>query len=369
MSKEIKQESSESLHGPSNQDLQKLSSIIYLTQDNTPPKISLDIGTLLKLIPSFDTTQTNQVYRFIRSCDSAFNLASESQKSTLLVYVLNNIIGISASDVHSREFQSWDILKSFLIDRFSNVKTISHLNLELQSMFQKPGENITDYFHRVDLCRSKIIEKLTVEIFDDTLAGRKSTTEETALNVFVNGLSSDIGSMLRTKEFRTLSEAARFAMQEDKVRAMNYARQTLFKSVNSTPTSRQIMNRPINQRNYNNNLIRPNFVNPANTQNNNNPIRPNFANPASTQNFAKICNYCKNPGHLITECRKRAYNNNLRASNGQPSMPTQRALPAPPAQINNLNSQAAIEETSDSMGTASNCSQLIPNFHNTLQLE
>lgn len=47
-------------------------------------------------------------------------------------------------------------------------------------MFRKPLETVVEYYHGVDLCRNKIFEKLTAEIADDTLLGRKAATEETA---------------------------------------------------------------------------------------------------------------------------------------------------------------------------------------------
>lgn len=285
----------------------------------------VDLGTLLTLIPTFDTTYPEQIYRFVRSGDAAFGLASEDKKPILLVYALNKIVGTGAPDVHSRQFETWDTLKSYLISKFSNVKTVSHLMLELQSLFQKPNECLTDFYHRVDLCRSKIIEKLTAEITDSSLQGRKDTAEETALSVFINGLNSDIGTMLRTKEFKDLSTAGKFAMQEDKIRAMNNARQSLYKvQTNFKPTH--------------NNGIR---YQPR-------PAITYQKTPQPVQNQTKICSYCKNPGHHISECRKRAYNNNLYNKNN----PNRRALPAPPAQVSNLNSEATVE-VSDSSEIAS----------------
>lgn len=292
---------------------------------NKSENMSLDINTILKLVPCFDTNQNEQVYRFIRSCDSAFKLSSETQKSVLLIYALNNITGVGASDVHSKTYTSWDDLKSYLIEKFSNVKTVSHLNLELQSMFQRINETITEYFHRVDLCRSKIIEKLNTEVADDSLKGRIITTEETALNVFVNGISSDIGNMLRTKGFSNLTEAGRFAMQEDKIRCMNAARQSLFKTSISKPLPNKF---PNIQRQYNNTNFQRSIPRPNN---------------AMSSPPAKTCNYCKFPGHVISECRKRQFNNNLRQN--------QLALPGPSRPMNHLNLQESNEQ-SVSMDTA-----------------
>lgn len=147
-------------------------------------------------------------------------------------------------------------------------------------MFQKPGESLTDYFHRVDLCRSKIVEKLNTEISDTSITGRILTTEETALSVFVNGVNSEIGTMLRTKGFSSLSEAGRFAMQEDKIRMMNAARQMLFKSTNKNKIKM---------------FSQTNFSRQSS----------DFRQNASMSN-TKVCSYCKNIGNLISEFRKRA---------------------------------------------------------------
>ncbi|XP_063549071.1 uncharacterized protein LOC134756174 [Cydia strobilella] len=271
----------------------------------------IPLNTLLRLIPEFDTAHPAQVYRFVRSCDSAFELANTSQQPVILTYALNKISGHNSSDVFAKRYLDWSELKTFLIQKFSQTKTLTHLNLELQSLFQKPNESVTDYFHRVDLCRNKILDKLTAEISDLSLIGRKSSTEETALSVFVNGVSSNLGSMLRTKGFTTLSEAGTFAIQEEKIQNMNQARQMLFKS-NRAPAYSNTTRRPIPSVNQTSPL-------PTTTQFN-------------TIRQMKTCNYCKKPGHLISECRKRAYNNNNK--NQQVERPTA------PVRINNLNSQA-----------------------------
>lgn len=48
-------------------------------------------------------------------------------------------------------------------------------------MFQKPSESTTEYYLRVDLCRSRILEKLATEVSDTMIEGRKITTKKTAL--------------------------------------------------------------------------------------------------------------------------------------------------------------------------------------------
>ena len=307
-----------------------------------------DIPTLSNLLPEFNTTYPEQIYRFVRSCDSAFSLASPEQIPILLVYALNKIIGSGASEVHSRRFTNWQQLKKYLIQRFSTIKTIAHLNLELQSMFQKHNESITQYYDRVDLCRSKIIEKLTTEITDDSVEGRKIATDELALNVFVNGLNSEIGMMLRTNRFDNLPDAGRFAIQEDKIRAMNNARQALYK-FNNYRTQNAPSNPPRG------------FVATPRSHFRQSNVPP--ALPRSTNDSNKICNYCKRQGHVIAECRRRAYNNSLRNQTIRNTTNNNNNN-----QINHLNSHTAVEPGS-STETDSAHSSMIQNPTQTLDLE
>lgn len=299
----------------------------------------MPITTLLKLIPEFDTSKSDQVYRFVRSCDAAFDLASDNQKVILLTYALNGVTGPLSSDIHIKTHSSWQELKRFLISKFSQTKTLGHLNLELQSMFQKPNESVTEYFIRVDLCRNKILEKLTTEIRDSSLEGRKITTEETALNVFINGLSSDIGVMLRTKNFQNLSDAGNFAVQEDKIRNMNQARQNLFRGY--TPAKPSAYNTNIQQR-----QLRPNIQN---------------TNGTSSRTFAPsqlTCNYCKKQGHLIQDCRKRIFNNNKQKYQ-QPTTSERR--------VNHLNFPAAVEADNSSATASPHCSDVQTQIQDLIQ--
>ncbi|CAF4878042.1 unnamed protein product [Pieris macdunnoughi] len=286
----------------------------------------VNIQTLINLIPIFDTNNHDEIYGYIRSCDTVFKLSSPFERETLLTCALNNIKGIAASEVRCKTYETWDELKRFLIERFANTKTIQHLNLELQSIFQRHDESLTQFYHRVDLCRCKILEKLHSEICDSTLDGRVATTEETALSIFLNGLSTDMGIMLRTKGFDTLREAGRFAMQEDQIRAMNKARQSLFRPV---ATPRPAIRSNAYQNNYQS-IRNPNI-----------PFRP--PNPRFSP---KTCAYCKNIGHSINECRKRAYNEQNK----------QRALPAP---IRHLNLEAT-NEMSDPLEIATSSYSMNP---------
>lgn len=301
-------------------------------ETKTTPKMGIipeiAISIILQLIPDFDTSHDNQIYRFIRSCDSAFQLATSSQKDILLIYTLNKITGANSSDTHAQQYTSWKDLRNFLIQKYSKTKTLAHLNLELQSMFQKPSESVNEYYLRIDLCRCKIVEKLNTEISDNTKAGRMATTEETALNVFVNGLVSDIGIMLRTQGFLSLSEAGQFAIQEDKIRDMNLVRRTLYKNEAFKPQAQP-------------------FSNPKRV------FRPSNI-PQSTNQTPKICNYCKNLGHVISECRKRAYNNKIKNQNPQQSRMQQNTVR--PSRINNLNFQAADGPSNDSETASNHCS-------------
>lgn len=102
--------------------------------------------------------------------------------------------------------------------------------------------------------------------------------------------------MLRTQNFDGLSDAGNFAIQEDKIRNMNKARQSLYRS-GFNPSTRPTHHAP-------NTSSRPPL-----TQNQDNPCVPQSKPINRTFEYTKTCNYCKKPRHLIPECRKLAYNN------------------------------------------------------------
>lgn len=77
-----------------------------------------------------------------------------------------------------------------------------------------------------------------------------------------------------------------------------------------------------------------------------------FKTPSYQTVLQQTWNNCKKPGHLIADCRKRAYINSIRNSLQEQNIPPQQNLLALlPATINNLNHLAA-SKTSTSMETA-----------------
>jgi hypothetical protein len=65
-------------------------------------------------------------------------------------------------------------------------------------------------------------------------------------------------------------------------------------------------------------------------------------NPNKTQNSENVCRYCKNPGHNIENCLKRAYNNSKNPGNGQ-GLPSTSA-PAETAAIQQKRSNLVMSE-------------------------
>lgn len=153
-------------------------------------------------------------------------------------------------------------------------------------MFQKPNKTVTEYYHRVDLQRCKIIEKLTAEVSPEVFIGRKLHIEETALSVFINGLRREMGAILRSQNLSHLSEAGRYAIQVDKIIKMNEARDKVFNIKTTIP--------------HHHRKCIPNNQHQLRNIQRNNTIR-------SISHINNFCIYCKTHGHILSEYRKRAY--------------------------------------------------------------
>ena len=133
---------------------------------------------------------------------------------------------------------------------------------------------------------------------------------KTALKSFVDGLNPSIRLVVKASRFEKLVDAIEAAVEEEK----SIPESTKNRALNSNTTSNP------NQRNKcgichkfghsssacysrnNGNLPRFNYPKTEFKRETSSPPRPNHSVRVV------ICSYCKNPGHHIKECRKRAYN-------------------------------------------------------------
>lgn len=254
--------------------------------NSTLEEDKIELNVLLKFIKPFDGSR-DRLNPFLANCQNAYNLASKSQKPILFRFMLSQLEGRAESTCSIKEFDTFEQFAEFLKQQFGEKKHYAHLLSELQNSKQAPAEAVNVYALRVEKCLAKLLTEINISVptkKKTEVAGRVAAMEDLALHTFITGLYPRLSQIVRCRDPDTLNEAINFAVAEEKLTAGFFAKRPFVPRRDSHPP-------------YTNFSVNP--------QNNRRGATPS-AGPV-------ICRYCKNPGHLIENCRKREYNNRMRA--------------------------------------------------------
>lgn len=320
----IKEESEDSFSDANSSNTS--SSDSDLRQDSDLPKSKMSdkitLSVLTKFIKPYDGNRES-LPAFITNCENAISLANTEQQNVLCKYILSQLEGKAQAACCLKTFQTWAEIKDFLKTTFAEKKHSTHLLLELQSCKQGYSETVIEYSIRVESCLTRILADVQYSCKNKTeLPGRVAAMEDLALNTFLLGLNSSFSHIVRCRNPLILNEAITHAIEEEKLFNLNLSTSKAPKTCNichKTGHSSSECFRNKKDRNERSYHLRPqssyqpqhNNIQPhPSTSSQTRPIHNQpFPNP---QRGPKTCNYCKNVGHSISECRKRQYNNNMR---------------------------------------------------------
>lgn len=266
----------------------------------------LTLSFLTKFIKCYNGDRES-LPAFITNCENAMSLASPEQQSILCKFVISQLDGKAQVICSLKKFSNWDELKSFLRTTFGEKKHATHLLSDLQHSKQQPNEDVTKYSLRVESILTKIQSDIHYSCKDEKeLPGRIAGMEELALNSFLLGLSPSISTIVRCKNPTTLNDAVQYATDEEKLYNSS-------KNNNTRPQKQCTVCHKFGHNSsecFKNRKPNSNIRQSFHVHSNSNP-NPNFNTNFNNQysNFNnKSCNYCKNLGHTINECRKRKFN-------------------------------------------------------------
>lgn len=263
--------------------------------------LTMELNTLFKFIKPYDGSRET-LNSFIVNCNNAYDLATETQKLILFKYIISQLNGKAEVACSIKEFNSWEQLKDFLKTQFSDRKHYSYLLTELQECKQGTSESVNQFALRIETFLSQLlIEVSSSNTKQKELPGRSAAMEDLALHHFLMGLYPRLSNIVRCKSPKTLNEAINQAVSEERIQ------QTLYKR---TQTESKPTNNNNNRLNTRAGPSRGNFY------------APNQQRPALSQSQGStsvFCRYCKIPGHDISACRKREFNNNRYRTQQNPS--------------------------------------------------
>ncbi|CAH1106648.1 unnamed protein product [Psylliodes chrysocephalus] len=296
--------------------------------------LSLELAS--SMLIKFDGNKA-KLFEFIDNTDKAYSLVSEVNKPILFSIIETKLTDNARAITRNRSFPDWPSLKQYLLDAYSERRTMGQWQLELNSCKQNSNETVMAYSTKIENCYIKLINSLDNSLSRESREACVSLLKEQTLSVFIAGLRPDISLSVKSQRPQSLEKAIATALQEEQeikskteiykyqsihnssVRHCNYCNKPGHTSFNCRfNKSNQV--RHI-QNNYSHNSSRRSNTISENQQfsQNSNIHRANPSdfnkNAHPNNNFNnnnKFCSYCKNKGHIISECRKRQYNNDRR---------------------------------------------------------
>lgn len=236
-------------------------------------KLLHSLGTL---IPDYDGDQAT-LSDFVSACNFVFEQIDEDLHPGFIFAVKNKLVGKAKQFISSRNLNDWESVKQLLIGHFGDCRDTESLLRDLTACVQKPNETPRAFVQRIENLLTKLRNAVSLDAtFTNAIRQTlNSSHEKIALKTLLAGLSDPMGPIIRSQKPSSIDEAISFIIEEENIYYL--------KNKNATRDAKQVQK------------VLP---------------RSNFNNEQRRE--VKICSYCKNKGHLISECRKRAFNNHNR---------------------------------------------------------
>ena len=293
-----------------------------LNRNNTPdqdPTPQITLKDAIETVPNFNGHNI-PVVQFARACNRAKALVPPQTEPQLARLLRNKLQDHACLAVEDRVFDSVNDLIKQLKRTFSPLKTSDHYRGELANIIKGNNEHILEYISRVKDLRFAILEE-DREYYRDFSRNHPEDLDRMTLDSFVDGLPPHIRTRLFQHNFETLDEAFELAVQADK--KIDRDRQR-FSEQKAPKIICQLCNKTghdaLSCRSNQKIASQPSERYPQNrvagySSQAPNPLLPYWDKnrpPPARPTELRICAYCKKPGHLISECRKRIFNRNER---------------------------------------------------------
>lgn len=327
--------------------LQEQQQYLEQPQGTTPPIPSLNyndfnfgnftyfsIRDALEAVPNFDGDNI-AFSHFVEGCEEALSMIAPSQEIILVRAIRNKLKGDAHRSILGKIFNSLQSLVEFLRSKYGPRETVYEAQARLAYVCQKNDEKVSAYANRVREIGKRIIDAQRRQSNIISQDFKKSIEEHLKI-CFLRGLNPEI-SVKITKEGTFEELESRAIDAERELETVKMIRQVVLgekTSADNKRTLHRVGTEPVtcqychkightadrcrliinNQQKRN---FSPNFqTNPSvNGQGRSiSQIPPPLGGSLQNQsNMSEIiCRYCKKPGHVIEDCRKRAYNNQFR---------------------------------------------------------
>ncbi|KAL6265936.1 hypothetical protein P5V15_002783 [Pogonomyrmex californicus] len=242
---------------------EKLYSLNDVRNSRDPVNAYMRLKEARNMIPEFDGA-SHKLPEFLSVATYAMKNTSPREESTLLEAILCTKLKRRAmTDFQTRDIRDFAQLKRELEVCYLSKKSTTHLQLEFNTLKQKPGESARAFGLRTD--------KIAMELYESMIEGRQGKTEskrailetiqQQALYNFQLGLQDDIKLLVCAQHY-TLQDTIAGTSAEEKFKGLT-----------------------------------GNFAHP----------KVNIQHPSARENRLPQCHKCGKTGHYGRDCRTNKY--------------------------------------------------------------
>ncbi|XP_022164722.1 uncharacterized protein LOC111029830 [Myzus persicae] len=148
--------------------------------------VTIKLEDAFKLIPL--CTGEDDIYPFINACDMAVSLVEEKCAPTLVKYITTRLTGRALEMIRYKNVTKWTFIKSYLTDAFEDLTTASSLQIQLNSIKMRNGEDVNEYCHRVEKLYYKLCTASTLNKIDSEARIKHETLKEQTLAIFIKAI-------------------------------------------------------------------------------------------------------------------------------------------------------------------------------------
>jgi len=268
-----------------------------LSQASTPTYPKSYIRDALELIPKYDGHNV-PVWQFARACKRARDSIPFVDEAHLVHLIRNKLTGHAYLAVEDETHYTIEKFLDSLKKTFGTGRSSNYYRGQLSINYKKPNEHILDYIGRVKDLRSAIIEGDQTALKRQLVIDEITLIDSFTLESFYEGLPREFRTELKAEGYAGLTDAFAKAITINK-----RLEKDEFRARNRNPRSHEGLPSPLPSTPSNVSILRRNTS--SNQQQSQEPA------PTVSEDIPrKICSYCKNFGHLLSECRKRMYHAN-----------------------------------------------------------
>lgn len=176
---------------------------------------TFSLGAFYKLIPNFDGSEEN-TEKFITCCDILFETLPDTQKPIFLKYLPTKLTNEAFNFFNLHKDQNWPSLKILFQEKFSDHKSLTHLQNQLTNCKQG-NRSIRDYSIEIESILSKMnVASAKIRVNNtDAAAHFRVWNDELATRSFTEGLNEPIKSLIKARDYNQLSTAIDKALEEE----------------------------------------------------------------------------------------------------------------------------------------------------------